>query len=260
MRNKAKEIVQAILDAADDPQVCQEYRQAIPGYVEAELNSQTMETLYPELAQHLAACPGCSEEYADLRLILELERGEQLLEPPRSGVFDPSFLDQAPAKPPLWQTTRDNVRRLVAEITAQLGPQLVRLTDLPQQLLPYRAQLAPAATFRATGSAETGDGAGPEKIDLPDPEANVRLRIITGPVEAGQGTVVVQVETLESPQPIQRVWVTLYDKDLHLLESGLTTARGRMIFKELNAGEYIIQVEHQQWQWRIDLTLQAEQA
>lgn len=255
MKAEFKRVVQAILSAEDEPLACEPHRPSIPAYVEAELDGQNVKSLYPQLAKHLETCPDCYEEYEDLRHILDLERQGRLEEPPRPGQFDFSFLRELPPEPRLWTVTEANVRRLVTDVTAQLGTALVALASLPEALIPYHRRLAPAFVFKARAVAEPELEDLVEVLDLPDREANVRIRLLMGPVQAGRGTVKVQVEELEPLRHVAHARVTLRDYEMHLLESIPTTSEGTVTFKDLKVGKYVIQVQRNASRWEFGLTI-----
>lgn len=258
MEVKFKRVVESIITAEDEPVTCEPHRPSISAYVEAKLEGKNVKLLYPVLAEHLETCPGCYEEYTDLVQILDLERQGKLKEPPRPGQFDLSFLKDLAPQPSLWEVTEANVRRLVMEITAQFGTKLVALPSLPEVLMPYR-RLAPAfVSLRMKDIREPRPEDLRELLELPDLEANIRIRLLMGPVQNGHGVVMVQVEELEPLRPLSRVRVTLRDQEMHLLESAPTGSDGTVTFKDLRVGEYIIQVKRDGQPWELKLNLEAQ--
>jgi hypothetical protein len=258
MKAKFKRVVESIIAAEDQPLTCELHRPSIPAYVEAKLDGRNVKLLYPELAEHLETCPDCYEEYMDLMQILDLERRRKLEEPPRPGRFDLSFLRDLAPKPSLWEVTEANVRRLVADITAQFTTKVVALASLPEALMPYR-RLAPALVpLRMKDIREPRPEDLAELLELPDPEANIRIKLLMGPVQDGRGVVMVQVEELKPLHPLPRVRVTLRDQEMHLLESALTASDGTVTFKELNVGQYVIEVRRNESRWELKLNLQSQ--
>lgn len=254
MDAKFKRVVESILTAEDEPVTCAPHRPSIPAYVEAKLDGRSVETLYPKLARHLETCPDCYEEYEDLLHILNLERQGKLEEPPRPGRFDFSFLKELSPQPSMWVTTEANARRLVAEIKAQFSATLVTLSSLPEALMPYRRLVPAPAVLRARGLREPSPEDLTEVLELPILEGNIRIKLLMGPVQENQGTVMVRVEELESLRPLSRVRVTLRDQEKHLLESSPTSPEGDVTFKTLNVGQYVIEVRHNGLQWELPLS------
>lgn len=248
-----KRVIESILTAESEPATCKQYRLDISAYIEAELAGEHPEAQYSELAQHLETCPDCYEDYMDLRRLLTLEQEGQLEEPPRPGQFDFSFLEEAPAQPSLWETTEENVRRLATDVTAQLGEKLVALGDLSEMLMPYR-RLTPAPTTLRTKDMRTPSEEDlTEVLELPVPEAEMRIKLLMGPVQQDQGTIMVQVEDLESLQPLSRVRVILRDQEKHLLEGSPTDPDGTVTFKRLKVGQYVIEVRRDDTRWELSL-------
>jgi hypothetical protein len=256
MKADFKRVVESILSAEDEPVTCELHRHSIPAYVEAELNGQDVKTLYPELTKHLASCPDCYEEHEDLLQILDLEWQGGLEEPPRLGQFDLSFLKALAPKLSLWEVTEVNVRRLVAGITAQFGTRLVALASLPEELMPHR-RLAPAfVPLRIKDIREPRPEDLAEVLELPDPDENIRIKLLMGPVQGGRGVVMVQVEELQPLRPLSRVRVTLRNQKMHLLESAPTALDGTVTFKELHVGQYVIEVRRNESRWELELNLE----
>ena len=258
MKAKFKRVIESIIAAEDEPVTCEPFRPSIPAYVEAKLEGRNVKLLYPEVAEHLETCPDCYEEYTDLMQILDLERQGRLEEPPRPGRFDLSFLKELSPKPSLWEVTEANVRRLVAEITAQFGTKLVALANLPKTLMPYR-RLAPALVpLRIKDIREPRPEDLVELLELPDPDENIRIKLLMGPVQNGRGVVMVQVEELKPLRPLPRVRVTLRDQEMHLLESAPTASDGTVTFKELKVGQYVIEVRRNELRWELKLNLESQ--
>lgn len=55
--------------------------QLLDRYVEAELRGDDAEQLAPGMGAHLEGCPACADDYASLRALIALERGNAW--PPR---------------------------------------------------------------------------------------------------------------------------------------------------------------------------------
>jgi len=256
MKADFKRVVESILSAEDEPVTCELHRHSIPAYVEAELDGRNAKLLHPELAKHLESCPNCYEEYTDLIRIFDLERQGRLEEPPRLGQFDLSFLKDLAPKPSLWEVKETNARRLVAGITAQFGAKMVALASLPEELMPYR-RLAPAfVPLRIKDIREPRPDDLAEVLELPDPDENIRIKLLMGPVQGGRGVVTVQVEKLEPLGPLSRVRVTLRNQEMHLLESAPTALDGTVTFKELHVGQYVIEVRRNESRWELELNLE----
>jgi hypothetical protein len=256
MKAKFKRVVESILSAEDESVTCELHRHSIPAYVEAELDGRNAKLLHPELAKHLESCPNCYEEYSDLIQIFDLERQGRLEEPPRPGQFDLSFLKDLAPEPSLWEVKETNARRLVAGITAQFGAKLVALASLPEELMPYR-RLAPAfVPLRIKDIREPRPEDLAEVLELPDPDENIRIKLLIGPVQGGRGVVMVQVEELQPLRPLSRVRVTLRNQEMHLLESAPTALDGTVTFKELNVGQYVIEVRRNESRWELELNLE----
>jgi len=259
MKAELKRVIESILTAEDEPATCQPHRPSISAYVEAELDDRDAGSLYPQLAEHLETCPDCYEEYRDLRQLLLLERQGKLVEPPRPGQFDFSFLEELAPQPSIWATTGTNVRRLVTGVTARLSTGLVSLSRLPETLTPYR-RLAPApVALRMKDIREPRPEDLREVLELPDHQHNIRIKLLMGPVQEGRGTVMVKIEDLEHLRPLPRVRVTLRDQEKHLLESSPTATDGTVTFKSLNIGQYVIEVRRDGTRWELPMTFQTQE-
>jgi hypothetical protein len=256
MGTRFKRVVQSILSAEDQPMTCEPHRHLIPAYVEAVLDGQNVPLLYPELVEHMETCLDCYEEYTDLLQLLDLERQGRLEEPPRPAQFALSFLEGRAPQPPLWDVTETNVRRLVTAIRARVGTKLVTLTPLPETLMPYRRLALASVSLRVKELQEPGPEDLTEILELPDPEANIRIKLLMGPVQNGRGVVMIQVEELEPLRPLSRVRVTLRDQERHLLESAPTPLDGTVTFKELSVGHYVIEVQRDASRWELELNLE----
>lgn len=123
----------------DDEAFCDEVRNALGAYIEAELAGVDVASTRPRIAVHLRRCPDCREEYATLRDLI--------------GGFDPAQLPSVRAAqpgtptPPLapQPTLNDRAEALLAWASSQLAGWRLTLPALGMALRSNRRDLAPVA-------------------------------------------------------------------------------------------------------------------
>ena len=254
MQEEYKRVIRSILTAEDESTGDDLYSEWISAYVDAELSGKNAAILYPQLAEHLKTCLDCYEEYSDLRLILEMEEQEETERQTRPSQYDLSFLQEIEPPPSLWTNFRAGVRRLVTEVNARFGEKMLTLAELSEVLLPYR-RFEPVQALRKVREVP---GLSPEALNevqvLPDYEQNTRLSLYMGAVHEDRGTVLVEVAEIEPGQQEVHARVALRDRDRSLLERA-STVNGIATFRDLKAGEYLIEVERNSTSWELELNL-----
>jgi len=73
MDDRVKRELGRLLGPAEPEIGCDECFDQLDRYVEAELERQPADELFPGLRAHLAGCPTCAEEHESLRALLETE-------------------------------------------------------------------------------------------------------------------------------------------------------------------------------------------
>lgn len=230
-------------------------------YVEAEMAGADAATRYPTVAAQIQQSPAVRAEYEALRLLLQEENQGALAEAPHTATFAEWYQEQVAPSPKnaaasagtLWQQISATVQRLAIEIPLQLGQMRTAFGALTDQLIP---QVEPALTYRSRPAGDADGVDFDQVLELPAPDANLVIRLRTGMVAHGRGMMVVELNELAAATPLPQSKVTLRDGDGGLLESTATDEQGRAIFRELIAGNYQIQVEHQGQKWEVPLTLQ----
>lgn len=196
--------------------------------------------------------PEWAELYEALYTVMALEPQDQLSHPPTAANFDLSFLTNAatPTAAGIWRQLGD-AYRLSVQLTSELGDQFLRLTNLDALLLPHHQLLAaPQMRNLATASLPML-----ELQALPHLEQNTKIVLYMGPVQNGEGTLIVQVLTNEPEAPIAQAVVKLSDEAGTLLERISTAADGRVTFQGLTPAQYLIQVLVSATSWEIQIDL-----
>ena len=232
---------------------CQECLDALGMYVEDQVAGEDVAKHYPKVAHHLQSCAGCREQYNMLYELMQQEAAGAFGEPPSYMDFGEWFRRQRTAAD-LWEQPIQNLHRLMTDILILIGKTAASFGRLPSPLAP---QLVPVGVYRKRAPIPTTEEreAFVELLELPHAEANLVIKFSMGPVVEGKGTLVLEVGTIRPPQPIAEAKVTLRDEDGMLLESTPTDEDGLALFRELDVGKYIIQVEYAGQTWMLPVTL-----
>ena len=277
----------------EDLLTCQACEDLLPGYLTAEGLGAGGAAEWTDVRRHLAACPHCTAVYASLADLAALAYGNRGLEPPRTPEPNLSFLrtretsdreeatapEQAapgghaaplPAASPgetfrravesdLWQQAARGVYRLTRAIPVLIGQVAAAFGALAA---PLTVQLAPVPLYRSKRPFDTAEEARDfiELLELPHRETNVTLKVSLGPVYEGLGSLALALKHDPAPQPIAQARVTLRDADGVLLEGAFTGEDGVVLFRDLDAGAYLIRAEHagQAWEFPLSLAQRAE--
>ncbi|MBN1314530.1 MAG: zf-HC2 domain-containing protein [Anaerolineales bacterium] len=153
---------------------CDACQQALPEYIEAELNGQPLRQLYPETARHLDFCPDCGQMYADLlEMAIQVEEESPTIftsMPALDLSFLPPLVFPEKLRQVVEKLSKEMVDRLIPEFQAsfasasqsffrqvkELGPKL-QLKIGQQYALAFGDQIPPplqsiAAVYAATES------------------------------------------------------------------------------------------------------------
>jgi hypothetical protein len=155
-RNQLKNLAQLIVGPQEDATSCDQYRERLEAYTEAESEGQSAAQLDPEVRQHLETCLACQELYADLLNIARLEAANQLPQLTRTLQFDLSFL--LPRKT-LVQGAYESIRAILQVIHSDYLADLDLIWDrlseilkgLADQLDSQPLQIPSAQTLGFTG-------------------------------------------------------------------------------------------------------------
>jgi hypothetical protein len=116
---KMKHFYRAWATDEEDKLTCQECQELLAEYVQAEAEEQSDAPEWRPLAWHLATCPHCSQEHAELADLLALAWGKAGVEPPDYPAPDLSFLRaERQAGKNHWRL--DELGRLIIEFSAEL--------------------------------------------------------------------------------------------------------------------------------------------
>ena len=115
---------------ASDEQVCALHQDDLPNYIEAELNGESAQRRYPELARHLDLCAGCVEVYLDLlELALETEQAPLPISS-EAPALDLSFLSATTVAEQIWQLVEEMTREILRHLEPQALPDLPAASKL----------------------------------------------------------------------------------------------------------------------------------
>lgn len=219
----------------------QSSRAQLGAYVEAEIAGQNAATLYPQLADHLQTYPPLYQEYTMLIESLKADAQGDFGPAPSAMNFAVWRTQQhpAPTVDSLWQQLRQGVNRLIAEIPVWLEKGNATFGELPAALAP---QLAQAPVYRQRTATQAVDEALITTWTLPLTIDNRSYKLRFSAVAEGRATLVLEVDQHQA-EPAQQVRVTLNDQVGDLLESTTTSAMGLVSFRDLEPGDYQIQVE-----------------
>lgn len=93
-RNRLGQLARLIVGRQENTPACDQCRDLLPAYVEAESEGQAADQLYPQVREHLEVCLACQQLYADQLAVAQREVDNQLPTLSRSPRFDLSFLPQ----------------------------------------------------------------------------------------------------------------------------------------------------------------------
>ena len=93
-RNRLRRLAQLIVSSEENTEACDQCRERLPDYIDAESEGRDASQLYPEVRQHLETCLACQEYYADQLAIARREATNELAQFAQTPRFDLSFLPQ----------------------------------------------------------------------------------------------------------------------------------------------------------------------
>jgi hypothetical protein len=93
-RGRLGQLARLIAGSPENTAACDQCRELLPEYVDAEREGQAATQLYPEVRQHLETCLACQERYADQLAIARRESANALPQLAQTPRFDLSFLPQ----------------------------------------------------------------------------------------------------------------------------------------------------------------------
>lgn len=246
----------AILSMDENEISCAECRARLPAYLEAEGETQETPTELSAVADHLARCPTCAAEYRALQATMAAWSADTLPELTSPPAFDLSFLDKklsaqlARSKGALWLSeAAGRVRELFTEVVVNLEAKAASFGTMPVPLVPAPA---PARVFRAED-----DGGQAQVLVLPDPDADVSIQVAVGPAADEKAAMALKLNRAASGDPLPDTRIMLYDAERHLLAGSVTEADGSLIFRDLRAGRYIVQVRHHSDRWELPVLIVA---
>lgn len=232
---------------------CETCQALLPDYVRLELANQAADATYPAVAFHLATCPACEVAYwrefdvqgmakslSELQQIGQRAAVAQTME----QILKPSLAD-------VWSPVVENLRRLIVEIPILVKETTAGFGQLPALLLP---QLTLVPVFRSMSTEADREQETVELLTIPNPEADLQIKVSTGTVTNHRSTLIVQLETM-SQQPIAQVRTILRDRNGSLLEQRATDADGLVLFGELEPAKYTIQLKYARQTWEFSVVL-----
>lgn len=110
-------LARAVAGVRDPTVTCEECRDQLPTYVDAEIGGLAVGPLYSQIKRHLELCPDCEAEYLELLDLAGVEDAGELPIPKEFPVPALAFL---PRLSPF-----DYVRALAEELIAAIAPHLV---------------------------------------------------------------------------------------------------------------------------------------
>jgi hypothetical protein len=114
-------LIQALRTSRVDRLSCQDCQDRLPGYSKLIATGKAGGRRWTSVELHLATCPHCSAEFAEIRHLVALAQRETGVEPPSYPVPQLGFLGQAPHEPaPARAWHLDRMRRLVITFSAEL--------------------------------------------------------------------------------------------------------------------------------------------
>ena len=73
-----KKLIERIYETADEEIDCDQARDLIAAYVDAQVADTTIDSLFDELRLHLDQCPDCTELYESLLQVSQLQTSDEL--------------------------------------------------------------------------------------------------------------------------------------------------------------------------------------
>jgi hypothetical protein len=216
---------------------------------ELEIAGQEPDKQLPEVSAHIDECSDCAGRYSELLTLLEAEvRGEVPSVLP-TRPFDLQFLS-VPG-PDLWVEVKEAFYRLTTEIPIVIQRAAASFGPLPTPLARCRVTVAAGAARSVLEmTAEI------ESLQVPDESTGLLFTFTPGPVDADQKgvTLILKVEYLQSGDPLGQVRVSLCDAQAQLLQSKVTMADGRVVFRGL-VGDYVLRCKHADRTWDFPVRL-----
>jgi hypothetical protein len=212
--------VRALSADVEDPLTCTECEALLPDYVQAQQSGQGKEARWQPIATHLASCPHCVEERAELEMLVKeaFVGGEK--RPLRAPAPDLSFLEPTrtgkPAAPQPWRL--DELGRLLVEFTDDLLCSLLLPARRPAYALAGLKSSTPGMLFELP-------------IQAPDADLGVTIRAEGERAASDHCTLCVQVDI-----PSRGGWPHLAGTEVTLKQPGhepaqeWTDAYGEAIF------------------------------
>lgn len=274
----------AVLSPLADDLSCAECRQRLPELREILAGDGTRRAaggLRVEIAAavaHLRRCPYCIEELGALdaalvawtRGMLPVLDGEPaldltFLDAPVGAVAGWASLESAAEAagardPGLWlvnvgqaaRVVAGELRTLFAEIVVALGE---RSAEFGRMAAPLTPVSLPAPAMRDAAPSAT-----PAMILLPDPSADLSIRLAVGPMIDRRAVVDLTLRQDADGAPLADTRVVLYDGEERLLASAMTADDGRAQFRDLGRGSYVFEIRRPGRRWRLPLRVTAEGA
>lgn len=237
---KLKTILEAVFPLEEELPACADH---LAAYIETELAGGDAAQQFPELALCLKEQPAVQEAYAEMKLLLQMEQNNEFVAPPRQPNFDFGYL-----KRPFWQQTLSygqQVRRLFTELVVKVQAETAVFATLPQALT-----LVPAATLRSKAPpVETL-----QAVALETDEDELVVHVIVGPVSDQKAQLTIQIQDKVHQEPLRHVRITLLDSQGRLLARKNTRDEGSVLFPNIAAGHYFVQVQAGQKVWELPLT------
>jgi len=228
----------------------------LPHYARLAALGEDAASRYPHLKRHLDACSRCAQTYAELYRMMSATYADEVPAAPSPPQFDLSFLRPPRAMPAadwsqVWESVAEvggQAARLFTEIRVLVTRELASFATPPGPLAPVWVTVP--ATRGERGVAEIRA----QVLPLASPEHDLAIARTVGPVSGNQASLSVQVSQSSSQQPMNRVRVTLRDRERHILTSELTPPDGQVTFSHVGPGSYLIEVRHAGKSWELPMT------
>ncbi len=227
------------------------YQNDLYVYIDLELDGLDAASRFPVLKEYLDDYETFREIYTELKALLSLERQGKLVQPPAGPNIDFSYL--APSQPSDWpwrrllDTAGDLRARLVTEIEIVVDKLGASFGSLPEALTPQTVRLA------ATRNNPTEVEKSAQSLALPTLEGDLSFRLKIGPVSEGKTTLSTLILQTSTQQPLKSARITLRDKDRRMLESNRTQGNQEVVFRDIEAGSYFVEIKCQGQVWELPL-------
>jgi hypothetical protein len=226
-------------------------------YVRLQLIGQPIGATHREVPLHIETCPTCQaayfREFRTQGLAKPLSELQQVGRRAGAARALDTILQSTSAT--WWQLVSERFYRMTMEIPILVKETAATFGNLPALLAPQRTL---AGALRSKRTVPENEAEAIELLTLPNPAADLLIKVSTGTVTNYKSTLIIQLETM-THQPIPQVRTSLRDRNGSLLEQRASDTDGLVIFGDLETTRYCIQVKHAGQIWEFSVALVARQ-